>query len=121
MNIAVSPGPCKEQKDSINYLINAYTNILLGLSFSPFSSGLLYYLSFTLIFEMKYAFDIKCRYNSYIVSQRLILFFIGIGAFVIGRKFIVKDKNPFRTKYKECPSLEDIWWAFKEIDEDDFE
>ena len=116
MNISPTKTPCRTDPDNINFLINAYTNVILGLSFAPFSTGLLYYFIFTVIFELKYAFDIKCNYNEFIITQRLILFILGAGSFVVGRKFIANDKNPFRSRYSDCPSMEDIWWAFKDIE-----
>ena len=101
----------KIKNDSNNFIINAYTNIIIGFIFAPFSRGLSLYFTFVLFFEAKYAFDIKCKYDDEIVARKIILFILGFGAFIIGRRFLVNDKNPFRSKYDKAPSISEIWFC----------
>jgi len=103
---------CTMQDTHNNFHVYLVVNIFFGFAFSMFSQGLGLYIFFYLLWEMKYAYDLKCEYNTQIVGERLVLILSGITAFIFGRIILKRDQMPYRIRYEDCCSYSSIWSTF---------
>lgn len=95
-----------------NFRVYLIINIFFGFAFSPFSQGFGLYLFFYLLWELKYAYNIRCEYNTQLTGERLVLVLSGLAAFMFGRVLLKGDTHPYQPRYRNCTSYESIWSTF---------
>lgn len=95
-----------------NFKVYLFLNAFFGFAFSPFSQGFAVYLFFYVLWELNYAYSIRCEYDTQITGERLVLVLAGISGFMFGRILLKKDYAPYRIRYTDRNSYHNLWSIF---------
>jgi hypothetical protein len=83
---------CNEANNDLAQLISSFC---LGVLFSPWSWGLVYYIAFLLIYEILSAYYTWCQLPYWRLSTRLGVIAASLLGFILGR-ILVGYNNPLR-------------------------